>query len=399
MKRYYGSKSRPQVEIEIEESDGGPACLILNLLDDNGIGTRATARLQRADDSPKVVGELGLAGTSRIQGRQFRYRVKLSSDRSTLKVSEPKSVLLLDGSKLELAGRYRDLSEEARYSVAKGTFEAVDKELNAVYRKLIATLVPAGLEKLRAEQRRWLKYRDFTIYGGDNANIVGPGTAPHFRQQGRRTIDRIEFLRALLVGSPRADAADNTFYSDGRGGSIAVRRVGDTVLFVVLVPFPNLNSADASGVIPFGLSGLARSASGDAWLAEPGNLVATVGSWTLEPLRLTFDPANGLRVDAAGDSASAGLLARVVGGSYHRLRALKPAEEPLRSLLLQLPEKAFEETTEGLSLEEKKSLVIHFDDGLDLRVSLWVNLETPKPDFCFGLAWDGYGFALERMEN
>jgi hypothetical protein len=49
---------------------------------------------------------------------------------------------------------------------------------------------------------------------------------------------------------------------------------------------------------------------------------------------------------------------RVIGGDYQALRAAIPAEEPLRRLLLQLPEAAFDDTTEGLSASEKQALAL-----------------------------------------
>ena len=497
VKHFYGSKSRPQIEIGIEESEGSPTYLILEVLENNGVRMRAASQLPKPAGDRKTKAGIELAGTNRLHGREFRYRANLSRDRSTLEVLEPKSVLLADGTKLELAGRYGDLSEKTRAAAAKAAFDTVDKELNAAYGKLVATLDPAGQEKLRAEQRRWLKYRDFTIHDGDGASIIGPGTAPHFRQQGRRTLERIELLKALAAKPPQAESA-NCLYSDGRGGTFAVGRVDDAVFLAAMVCQPNLNSADASGDTPCGLSALARPAGENTWVAKPGDMVTTEGGLTAEPLRLVLDPTGVLRVGAAGESASAGLLARVVSGSYHRLRAPAPAEEPLRSLLCQLPETAFEETTEGLSSAEKKSLALtgtggtfkiekegqddlvlrhhdgtvkllrlkgddgaavvaveqtngrnlflqawrkdradapftlwenalpkppvedffasplgddaakvrdqsryrfYFEEGPGLCATLEVGVETPQPDYYFALAWDGYGFAAEQVEN
>jgi len=100
---------------------------------------------------------------------------------------------------------------------------------------------------------------------------------------------------------------------------------------------------------------LARSAAENTWVATPGDLLTMEGALKAEPLRLVFEPAGLLRADAAG---TGGPLARVVRGSYRRLRAAAPAEEPLRSLLCQLPETAFEETTDGLTTAEIKSLAL-----------------------------------------
>lgn len=368
---YYGSESQPQLEIKSEESEGSPPFLQIEVLDGSGVGTRAITRLPKPDDSRKAKTGLELAGTNRLQGREFRYRAIVSRDRTTLEVLEPKTILLADGTELELAGRYDDLSEKTRALSAKAAFDPIDKELNVVYGKLTATLDPAGQQELRTEQRRWLKYRDFTIYDGDDSNLIGPGTAPHFRQQGRRTLERIEFLKALLAG-PAQPEAGHTLYSDGRGGSFAVGRVDAAVFFAAMIDYPKLNSADASSDLPCGLSGLARAAGENSWFAKAEDMVATERSWTGEPLRLVFDPAGKLRVGAAGAITTAGALARVVGGSYHRLRALVPAEEPLRSLLWQLPATAFQETTEGLTTAEKKALALTGEGG-----TFKIEKETP----------------------
>jgi uncharacterized protein YecT (DUF1311 family) len=358
---FYGAKSRPRIEIkvEIEKDEDSPTYLSLVVLENNGVATRADTQLPNPARDRKTKAGIELTGTNRLHGREYRYRANLSRDRSTLEVLEPKSVLLADGTKLELAGRYGDLSEKTRASAARAAFDPIDKELNALYGKLVATLDPAAQERLRAEQRRWLKYRDFTAYfdaDGDFAErVMGPGTAPHFRQQGQRTLERIEFLKSLLAKPPQVETA-NTLYSDGRGGTFAVGRVDDAVFYSATVWYPHLRDSDESSHhILCTVSGLARPAGENSWVAKPEDLVATEAAWKAEPLRLVFEPAGGLRVEAAG---TAGRLARVVSGSYHQLRASAPAEEPLRSLLLQLPETAFEETTEGLSSAGKKSLAL-----------------------------------------
>jgi uncharacterized protein YecT (DUF1311 family) len=359
---FYGSKSRPQVEIsiEIEESSDSPTYLSLKLLENNGVATRADTRMPMPASDRKTKAGIELSGTNRLHGREFRYRANLSRDRSTLEVMEPKTVLLADGTKLELAGRYGDLSEKSRASAAKAALEPIDKELNAVYRKLIATLDPVAQEQLRAEQRRWLKYRDFTLLDGDNASIIGPGTAPHFRQQGQRTLERIEFLKALLAKQAQ-EKTGNTLFADGRGGTCAVGRVDDAVFFALVVEYPHLRDSDKSlRDLSCTVSGLARPAGEHTWAAKPGDLVMVDEALQAEPLRLAFDPAGVLRVEAAGP---AGLLARVVSGGYHPLRAAAPAEEPLRSLLCQLPETAFQETTDGLDAAAKKSLALTGSGG------------------------------------
>ena len=364
---FYGSKSRPQVEIriEIEEGEDRPTYLSLEVLENNGVGRRADTRMPNPARDRKTKAGIELTGTNRLHGREFRYRANLSRDRSTLEMLDPKSVLLADGTKLELAGRYGDLSEGTRASAAKAAFDPIDKELNAVYGKLVAALDPAAQEQLRAEQRRWLKYRDCTMYfdaDGDFAErVMGPGTAPHFRQQGQRTLERIEFLKSLLAKPPLVETA-NSLYSDGRGGTCAVGRVDDAVFFAVVVEYPHLRDADETlRHLPCTVSGLARPAGENTWLAKPEDLITEEEPLKAEPLRLVFDPAGVLRVEAAGP---AGRLARVVSGSYHRLRASAPAEEPLRSLWCQLPETVLNITTEGLTVAEKRTLALTGTAGI-----------------------------------
>jgi uncharacterized protein YecT (DUF1311 family) len=365
---FYGSKSRPQIEIEIQD-DGAPEdqrrgdlWFNLTMFGANGVGQRAStsfpvdpAGLREAD------GGLELGGTSRLQGREIRVRAVVSRDRSSLEVTEPKSVLLADGTKLPLAGRYADLSEEIRASRAKAVLDPVDKELNAVYGKLVATLDPAAAEELRADQRLWLNYRDFTIMDSDGPGPDGPGSAPHFRQQARRTLERIAYLRAIL-SQPPAAGEGSALYSNGRGGTFAVGRIDETVVFSASLRIPKLHSGDPRWGDDLTLGGLAGPAGGNTWLAKPEDIltedVSNPDEWPVESLRLVFDPSGRLRVEAAGESVPPGPLARVVGGTYHRLEALAPAQEPMRSLLVGLSERAFDDTTEGLESADKKALAL-----------------------------------------
>jgi hypothetical protein len=97
---FYGSTLRPHLEIRIEEGDGGPAYLSVDVMANNGVATRATSQMARPANDRKSKAGIELAGTTRLHGREFLYRANLSHDRSTLEVLEPKSVLLVDGTKL-----------------------------------------------------------------------------------------------------------------------------------------------------------------------------------------------------------------------------------------------------------------------------------------------------------
>lgn len=365
---FYGSTSRPQIEIEIQD-DGAPEdqrrgdlWFNLTVFGANGVGQRAStsfpvdpAGLREAN------GGLEFGGTSRLQGREIRVRAVVRRDRSSLEVTEPKSVLLADGTELPLAGRYADLSEEIRASRAKAALKPVDEELNAVYRRLVATLDPTAVEELRADQRRWLNYRDFTVMDSDGPGPDGPGSAPHFRQQARRTIERTAYLRAIL-SQPPAAGEGGALYSNGRGGTFAVGRIDEAIVFSASLRYPKLHSGDPRWGDDLTLGGLASPAGGTIWLAKPEDIftedVSNPDEGTVESLRLAFDPSGRLRVEAADESLPPGPLARVVGGTYHRLEALAPAQEPMRLLLVGLSERAFDDTTEGLESADKKALAL-----------------------------------------
>lgn len=77
--------------------------------------------------SRKTKAGIELSGTIRQHGQEFPYRANVSHDRSTLEVLEPKSLLLADGTKLEVAGRFGDLSEKSRAASAKAAFDRIDK--------------------------------------------------------------------------------------------------------------------------------------------------------------------------------------------------------------------------------------------------------------------------------
>ncbi len=353
----FGAASRPRVSITVEppETPGGACYLSLVVLSGNGVETQAAtsdqgppATCRKTPDGHEVV------GTSRIEGREIRYRATGTIGWRVLEWTQPAAVTLRDGSIFELAGRYERLTEPTRLASAKAAFDAVDRELNTVYRRLVASRDPVALTALRADQRRWLAFRDFTLFDGDNAESVGPGTSSHVREQSRRTLARIRFLAALL-DPPGSDPGD-TLFSDGRSGTVAVRRVGDALTFSAMVQFPSLNVVDAPPSVPCSVSGVALPSGANAWLAAPGAMTASDPVWKPETLRLAFDPQGRLRVEAAGRPP--GLLARVIQGTYAPQRRLVPAEAPLRALLWQLPERAFDDTTEGLSDSGRQSLVL-----------------------------------------
>jgi uncharacterized protein YecT (DUF1311 family) len=341
--------------VEPPETPGGSCSLTLELIAANGVETQAALSVPaplvtcRSSSSGREV-----AGTGRLEGSEVRFRAVLSPDWGVLEWHQPVALALRDGSRVELAGRYVKQTEAASLASARLAFDTVDRELNAVYRRLLAARGPAASSAVRADQRRWLVFRDFTLFDGDNADAVGPGTSAHVREQGRRTLARTRFLAALLE-PPGTDPGD-TLFADGRSGRVAVRRVGDGLAFAAAVQFPSVNAADAPPSVPCTISGVARPSGPNVWLADPDTMAAFDDTWRPEPLRLAFDPEGRLRVEPAGDQP--GRLARVLQGPYAPQRRLAPAEAPLRSLLWRLPARAFDDTTEGLSDAERQSLVL-----------------------------------------
>jgi len=201
--------------------------------------------------------------------------------------------------------------------------------------------------------RRWLKYRDFTLVDGDDAASVGPGTSMHLRQQGLRTLERLRYLGALL--DPPRTALGETLYSDGRGGEIAVRRLGDALAFAVRADIPGFDLPSVPRDVPLRLSGVARPSGPSAWEALPDSMAVSDETWAPGRLRLSLGADGRLRVEAS--AGEAGPLARVLAGDYAPLRRLAPADSPLRALIADLPAQAFDDTTDGLEGDERLALL------------------------------------------
>jgi uncharacterized protein YecT (DUF1311 family) len=351
----FGDPAKPSVALTFEEpgTPGAPCFLGLELLAGNGIEVRAAtptptrATCRRTDSGWEV------SGTSRLDGRELAFRASVRADGSVLEWTSPRTVPLRDGSVHVLAGRYAGHGEPERAAAARASFEAADRELNAVYRRLVAARPPAVVAALRADQRRWLKYRDFTLHDGDDSAFVGPGTSAHLRQQALRTLERLRYLGALL-DPPRA-AFGETLYSDGLSGTIAVRRLGDAVAFAVRAGIPGFDLPGVPRGVPLRVSGVARPAGPSAWEAPPESMTVAERTWAAERLRLSLGADGRLRVAAAGGEA--GLLARVLTGEYAPLRRLAPADSPLRALTSDLPARAFDDTTDGLAGAERQALL------------------------------------------
>jgi len=369
-RHHFGDAARPSLALAFEEPEtsAAPCFLDLELLAGNGIEVRAAtpaptrATCRRTDTGWEV------SGTSRVDGRELAFRASVRPDGSALEWTSPRTVTLRDGSVLALAGRYPKLGEPARAAIARASFEAADRELNSVYRRLVAARPPEVVAALRADQRRWLKYRDFTLLDGDDVETAGPGTAAHLRQQGRRTLERVRYLAALL--DPPRTALGETLYSDGRSGTIAVRRVGDALAFTVRVGIPGFDLPNVPRDVSLRLSGIARPSGSLAWEALPEAMASSDRTWAPERLRLSLGASGRLRVGA--DGKEAGLLARVLTGEYAPVRRLAPVESPLRALVSDLPGPAFDDTTDGLAGAERQALLTTGSSG-----SFTIGAESP----------------------
>jgi hypothetical protein len=354
-RHHFGDGARPSVALAFEEPErpGAPCFLELELLAGNRVEVRAATPAPTRASCRRTEAGWEISGTSRLEGRELAFRASVRPDGSGLEWTSPRSVTLRDGSVHLLAGRYPRLGEAARAAAARAAFEAVDRELNAVYRRLVAARPPEAVAALRADQRRWLKYRDFTLLDGDDAASVGPGTAPHLRRQGLRTLERLRYLGALL--DPPRTALGETLYADGRGGTIAVRRLGDALAFAVRADLPGFDLPNVPRDVPLRVSGVARPSGPSAWEALREAMTVSDATWAPERLRLSLGAGGRLRVEDAGSEA--GPLARVLAGDYAPLRRLAPADSPLRAMIADLPAQAFDDTTDGLEGAERQALL------------------------------------------
>lgn len=369
LQHFYGSKSRPGIEISIED-DGVPEdqrrsdfWFSVTVFKDNGVEERASSNLPDGPCEARET-ETGweITGTTRMHGHEIGFRAIVSRDRSALEVLEPKAVVLADGTKLPLAGRYADLSEKVRANGAKPAFQVIDKQLNSVYRKVMTVLDSAAVDELRVEQRRWLRYRDYVSF--DRVDGWPRESALVIRQQSIRTLERIAFLRTFLSES-RESVIGDALYSNGRGVTYAVGRLDGNIVFSSAIDFSELYFPEVSAC-SLELNGVARPDKKNIWLAKPEDFFfhdRVKGNWSIIPLKFRFDSSGRLHVQGAREGSSEEPLVKAVGGTYRRLRALVPAEEPMRSLLIQLPQMAFGDAADGFHAAGRKALATGRESG------------------------------------
>ncbi len=101
-----------------------------------------------------------------------------------------------------IAQSQSEMNQEAARNAARA-----DKELNVIYKKVLAGLDDEGVQKLKVSQRAWIAYRDAEAAfaadearGGSMAPMLYSGTIA------RLTMERIEQLKLRLPDSGTADA-------------------------------------------------------------------------------------------------------------------------------------------------------------------------------------------------
>lgn len=84
---------------------------------------------------------------------------------------------------------------------AAAEFAKADKELNAVYAKVIGVLDDEAKEKLKKSQRAWLAFRDAEADFRADAEARGGSMWPliHEGIRGRLTKERVKSLKELLI--------------------------------------------------------------------------------------------------------------------------------------------------------------------------------------------------------
>jgi uncharacterized protein YecT (DUF1311 family) len=106
-------------------------------------------------------------------------------------------VLLLSLAPLPLTAQ----SQQEMNARAAADFKKADKELNAVYAKVMANLDDGAKEHLRKSQRAWVAWRDAEAAFRADAEARGGSLWPliHEGTRSRLTKERVKGLRELLI--------------------------------------------------------------------------------------------------------------------------------------------------------------------------------------------------------
>lgn len=366
--RHYGHADGP-LEFRLEsETANGP--WYLQVSHDGRHGHEALMPpLSLAEESRHDASRV-IAGQALFAGRPVTLRLRIDGDEA-LEWLAPEALRRPGAAALPMAGRYPLRSDEARLAAAKTRFAAADDALNAAYRAVRGALSPDAFSTLRDNQRQWLRYRDHFIADGDDAARHGPGTVSFIREQTRRTLARVDFLRA--VETPPALAADGVsgLYGDGSGRTLrfALIPTADRHAFVTLeTRAPWLHDPGATqAVITY--AGRTSPTIDQQWESESGNLLAGRSN---EPVAaILFERIEDGRAMLVTESTAEG---DAFTGRYTYLGPLTPARLPMRELVRRLPATIFDDTEEGLTEREKTPLLL-------TGKTEFFTLQEPQSDF------------------
>lgn len=344
--QYYAA---PEIGVELRleaDPDSDGYYLQTQYIDEQG---RVRPLLQPLQLRRAVEGVLEGEGWAR--GAPERVRLRLGPASDSLQWLSPSHLRKGDGRSLAIARSFAVLDPAARLSKAREQFAQADTALNQAYAELRGILAAEDFAEVRANQRRWLKFRDWFVADGDDAGINGPGTVPHLRLQTERTLDRVRFLKGL--GQPRSEPQLSGRYSDGMDRELRIRLIPTVdrhAFFSLIAEIPALH--DGGGMQPISVAGRASpDAQARSWTASGDGVSAN-------PV-VTGDSE--LLIEPALDFESIWLSSATAPFFTDRLwfvGELQPATEPMREILLRLPASVFDHTTEGLSERSKTPLLL-----------------------------------------
>lgn len=344
VRTYVRAESGLELQLE-HDPDSNYYLQTAQILGDGRVVTLVQPLQLHAQADDVLVGE-GLA-----RGKAIQIRVSLAEG-DELHWLAPQSLAQSEGGPVAIAGRYVRVDSTKRKHAAQAAFDRSDRNLNQVYGQLRERMDGEDFAELRANQRRWLKFRDWFIADGDDAAINGPGSVNHLRLKTARTLDRVAFLQGL--GMPRKQAVLSGRYSDGMDREIRLRAIPtvDRHLFFSLISTAPVLHDPQYQDGPISVSGRASpDTDANAWTVRGDGvsenpLVGADSELLIEP-SLDFES---VLLSAADESLFTDRLYFVAD--------LQPATEPMRELVLRLPATIFDNTTEGLSERDKTPLLL-----------------------------------------
>lgn len=286
-----------------------------------------------------------------VHGESVPIRLSVAGDGATLKWLQPAQIKLANGSPVQIAGNHRQLSEGDRQAAAERHFKLADQRLNDAYRQLRSRLSTEDFTELQGNQRRWLKFRDHFIADDDDTAVNGPGSVPYMQVQTMRTLERTAFLQAVQM--PLSSGHICGRYSDGIDWELRLCEVplsGHHLFFFLKYRNHDLQRRDWPE--PTWVAGCATpTGNGHSWtITSKGNNIDTEKA------------AEGALLLLLSDDRKSVMVSRAVHPPFntrlYRIAELTPAEEPMRTILLRMPASIFDNTTEGLSENDRAQLLL-----------------------------------------